>query len=164
MESNQFDAAIAIYNTLLSQEDVSRVERRLALFNLGVIYHRKGDTDNGLKYWKDAISIPLTKTEPLLDAEEAELAAAASMNLGAHYVLAKEFERGLMFLEAAAELDPDDGEIRYNLGATLATLGRHEDAIREFEAAEERDIKIAREVIEKLKKGMAENEKAPEKK
>ena len=130
---------------------------------MGVIYYRNGDIAKGLAYWRDAVSIPLSETEQLLDVEEAELAAAAYMNLGAHYVLAKEIERGLTYLQTAAELDPNDGEIRYNLAATLASLGRHKEAIREFEVAEGKGIEIAKEVIEKLKKGMAENEKAAKK-
>jgi tetratricopeptide (TPR) repeat protein len=91
------------------------------------------------------------------------LAAAAFMNLGAHYVLSKEVEKGLGYLQAAADLDPEDGEIRYNLAATLASMGKFEDAIKEFEAAEERGIEIARQVIDKIKQGMVENEKSVEK-
>lgn len=159
METNNPEEAIAIYNTLLSRNDLERIEKRLAFFNLGVIYHRKGDSEKGLAYWKDAAFIPVGENEALLDSEEMELAAAAFMNLGAHHVLAQDIEKGLEYLQAAAELDPSDGEIRYNLAATLASMGRHEDAIREFEAAEERGIEIAREVIDKLKKGSDENEK-----
>ena len=164
METNNPEEAIAIYNTLLSRTDLERIEKRLAFFNLGVIHHRKGDSEKGLAYWKDAASIPIGENEALLDSEEMELAAAAFMNLGAHYVLAKDIEKGLGYLQAAAELDPSDGEIRYNLGATLASMGRHEDAIKEFEAAEERGIEIAREVIDKIKQGLEEKEKSGEKK
>ena len=164
METNSPEEAIAIYNTLLSRNDLKRIEKRLAFFNLGVIHHRKGDSEKGVAYWKDAASIPVGENEALLDAEELELAAAAFMNLGAHYVLTEDIEKGLEYLQAAAELDPSDGEIRYNLAATLATMGRHEDAIREFEAAEERGIEIAREVIDKIKQGLEENEKSAEKK
>ena len=163
METNNPEEAIAIYNTLLSRNDLKRIEKRLALFNLGVIHHRKGESETGLAYWKDAASIPVGENEALLDAEELELAAAAFMNLGAHHVLAKDIEKGLGYLQAAADLDPSDGEIRYNLAATLASMGRHEDAIKEFEAAEERGIEIAREVIDKIKQGLEENVKSVEK-
>jgi tetratricopeptide (TPR) repeat protein len=78
------------------------------------------------------------------------------MNLGAHYVLAREAEVGLSYLERAAEMDPEDGEVRFNLGATLGSMGRLDDAIRQFEVAEKMGIEIAREMIEKLERGRGE--------
>ena len=159
VQANKLEEAVEIYNTLLSRTDLNRLEKRLAFFNLGVIHHRKGDTDKGIKYWQDVVSIPVTTTDALIGAEEIELAAAANMNLGAHFVLNKQMEKGLEYLQSAAELDPDDGEIRYNLAAALTAVGKHEEAIREFEASAERGIDIAKEVIKKLKEGLAENEK-----
>lgn len=89
--------------------------------------------------------------------------AAANMNLGAHNVISGDIPKGLEFLRKAVELDPADGEIRFNLGATLAGMGKHEDAIREFEEAERRGVEKAREVIEKIKAGIAGNAKDQEK-
>jgi tetratricopeptide (TPR) repeat protein len=100
---------------------------------------------------------------PLIETEESELAAAANMNLGAYNVISGDVPKGLEFLRKAVELDPEDGEIRFNLAATFAGMGKHEDAIREFEAAEERGVEKAREIIEKIKAGIAENAKDPEK-
>jgi tetratricopeptide (TPR) repeat protein len=122
---------------------------------LGVIYHRKGDTEKGIAFWQDVVALPVTDTDALIQQEETELTAAANMNLGAHYALAKDLDTGLKYMEAAMTLDPDDGEIRYNMAATLAALGKMDEAIQQFEAAEERGIEIAREVINKLKAGMA---------
>ena len=95
----------------------------------------------------------MDQTDPLLEAEEKQLAAAACMNLGAHFALAREIETGIKYLESAAELDPEDGEIRFNLGATFASIGKHDEAIREFEEAERHGIEIAREMIQKLESG-----------
>ena len=107
--------------------------------------------------------MPFNSADPLIEAEETELAAAANMNIGAHYVLAKEIPKGLGYLQKAVELDPEDGQIRFNLAATLAGMGRYEDAIQEFEAAEELGIAMAREVIDKIKAGMADVTKIPPK-
>lgn len=153
VEAGNLDEAINIYSTLLSEKDLKRIEKRLTLFNLGVIHHQKADPRKALTYWKEAATLPIDEKEALANEEEMAIAAAAFMNLGAHYVLHKEVEKGLGYLQAASELDPDDGEIRYNLAATLATLGRHKDAIKEFEAAEERGVEIAREVIKKMQDG-----------
>jgi len=103
--------------------------------------------------------MPMTTTDALVEAEEIELAAAANMNLGAHFVLNKQLEKGLGYLQSAAELDPDDGEIRYNLAAALTAGGKHGEAIREFEASAERGVDMAKEIIRKLREGLAENEK-----
>lgn len=103
------------------------------------------------------------ENDPLLEAEEKQLAAAACMNLGAHYALAREIETGIKYLESAAELDPEDGEIRFNLGATLASVGKHDKAIKEFEEAEKLGIEIAREMIEKLEKGIESEDGTSEK-
>lgn len=137
---------------MLARDDLERVEKRHVHFNLGVIYHRKGDMDNALTQWKDAALLPIGEDETVLDAQEMELSAASLMNLGAHFVLSNDAEKGLGYLQAAADIDPDDGEIRYNLAATLASLGKHEVAIQEFQAAQERGIETAREAIEQLQK------------
>lgn len=130
---------------------------------MGVIFHRDGKEAEGLAFWKDAVALPIGESDPLLEAEEKQLAAAACMNLGAHYALAREVETGIKFLESAAELDPEDGEIRFNLGATLASVGKHDEAIKEFEEAEKLGIEIAREMIEKLEKGIDSKDETAEK-
>ena len=161
VEANNTEKAISIYETLLAREDLNRFEKRLAYFNLGVIFHRDGKEAEGLAFWKDAVSLPMGETDPLLEAEEKQLAAAACMNLGAHYALARELETGIKFLESAAELDPEDGEIRFNLGATLASIGNREEAIKEFEEAEKLGIEIAREMRQKLELGIGPEEPLP---
>jgi tetratricopeptide (TPR) repeat protein len=163
VEDENFDQAIKIYNTLLSRPDTTPLDKRLVFFNLGVIHHRNGQESLGLAYWQDSVAIPFSTSDPLLEAEETELAAAANMNIGAHYVLQKDIIKGMGYLQRAVELDPDDGEIRFNLAATLAGIGKPEDAIREFEAAEQRGIKTARDVINKIKAGMAKSSENPEK-
>jgi len=164
IEANNAEKAISIYETLLARDDLNRFEKRLAYFNLGVIHHRDGKEAEGLALWKDAVSLPMGgETDPLLEAEEKQLAAAACMNLGAHYALAREVETGIKFLESAAELDPEDGEIRFNLGATLASIGKREEAIKEFEEAEKLGIEIAREMIQKLELGIGPEEPIPDK-
>jgi len=143
---------------LLSRPDLNRLEKRLAFFNLGVIRHQKGDVDKAIGHWNDVISTPVNTNDALMETEEIELAAAANMNLGAHYVLSNEMEKGLRYLLSARELDPDDGEIRYNLAATFAVMDRGDEAIKEFKAAEERGVEAATEVLGKIEKAIAENE------
>ena len=140
---------------------MNRFEKRLAYFNLGVIFHRDGKESEGLAFWKDAASLPLDEQDPLLEAEEKQLAAAACMNLGAHYALAREVDSAIKYLENAAEFDPEDGEIRFNLGATLASIGKYDEGIKEPEEAERLGIEIARDLIQKLE---AKNSNADERK
>jgi tetratricopeptide (TPR) repeat protein len=151
------DPAISDYDTLLSRPDLTILETQLANFNLGVLHHRKGDVEKCLSHWERVASLRLPPSDALLEPEGVELAAAANMNLGAHYALLKQWEKGLGYLVNAAELDPEDGEVRFNIGATLAGMGKFEEAIAEFEIAEERGVESAREVIEKIRQGMEEN-------
>jgi len=154
VEADDLDSAMADYTTLLIRPDLSLLEIQLANFNLGVLHHRKGDIEKCLSHWEQVASAAVPGSDVLVDIEGIELAAAANMNLGAHYVLNKQMEKGLVYLTNAAQLDPDDGEIRYNIGATLASLGQYEEAISQFEAAEEKGVEAARDVINKIKQGL----------
>ena len=48
---------------------------------------QQSSPEKALSYWKQAVTLPIDEKEPLIDAEEMSIAAAAFMNLGAHYVL-----------------------------------------------------------------------------
>ena len=74
------------------------------------------------------------------------------MNLGAYYALSQD-AKAIEFLKSAAKLDPDDGEVRFNLGLVLAAAGKYQDAVRELEAAEKRGVKNARETIKQIQEG-----------
>jgi len=86
VESNLPDEAIQIYQTLLSRTDLTALEKRLASFNLGVIYHRKGEVASALEYWEGVATETPNESKGEEDLvrfmEEMELCAAANMNLG----------------------------------------------------------------------------------
>jgi tetratricopeptide (TPR) repeat protein len=73
------------------------------------------------------------------------------MNLGAHFVLENDRDVGLEYMRKALQLNPDDGEIRFNFAATLAAKGEHAQAVEEFEEAEKMGVKQATPIIEQLK-------------
>jgi len=72
-------------------------------------------------------------------------ASDAHTNLASAYVLCAppEPQKALQHLTKAVELSPDDGEIRFNLGAVLEINDQLEAALREYKKAEEFGIKRA---------------------
>jgi hypothetical protein len=82
VQANLPEEAIQIYHSLLTRNDLTALETRLANFNLGVIHHRKGDLATALEYWHNVASTPVKSDDPLREIEETELCAAANMNLG----------------------------------------------------------------------------------
>jgi hypothetical protein len=49
--------------------------------------------------------------DQLIHQEETEPAAAANMNLSAHYALQKDLDNGLKYIQAAMTLESDHGEV-----------------------------------------------------
>lgn len=120
---------------------------------MGVVYHTKGDQDKAAKYWRDSLAITLTEDELLRDKDAVDCAAATSMNLGSYHFIKKDYEKATAYLEAAEALDPEDGEILFNLAVTLAHLGRNEESTRRFEKAAERGIEKAKEILKLRNQG-----------
>jgi len=116
-----------------------------------------------MRYWKDAVSIPVVETGSELDKEERALVAAANMNIGSLYVVSKEFETGLKYLQSAAEVTPEDGEVHFNIGVTLIGLGKYEEALKELEAAQDRGIGAAIPAIKEVRKALEEEQRADDK-
>jgi tetratricopeptide (TPR) repeat protein len=152
MEVMKYDEAITLMDSLLSRTDLNQPERRSMLYNLGVVYHAKGDQDKAAEYWKDSFAITLTEDEVLRDVDAVDCAAATSMNLGSYYFMKKEYEKATAYLEAAEALDPEDGEIYFNLAVALAYLGRDGDSARRLEKAAEKGIEKAKEILERRKR------------
>ena len=158
--AGKLEEGMDLYKTLLARRDLHPFEKRLAFFNLGVGYHQSGEKGHAtaLRYWKDAVSIPIVETGSELDKEERALVAAANMNIGSLYVLSKDFEKGLKHLQSAAEITPEDGEVHFNIGVTLIGLGKYEEALKEMEAAKDRGITGAWGAIEEIKTAMEKEE------
>jgi len=168
--AGKFEEAIDLYKTLLARRDLQPFEKRLAFFNIGVGYHQSNlkktgekSHDIAMRYWKDAVSIPVVETGSELDKEERALVAAANMNIGSLYVVSKEFETGLKYLQSAAEVTPEDGEVHFNIGVTLIGLGKYEEALKELEAAQDRGIGAAIPAIKEVRKALEEEQQTDDK-
>lgn len=62
----------------------------------------------------------------------------ANLNIATAYLQLKEARQGLPYARRAVALDPASGPARVNLGAILSALGRHDEAVIEYQAAAER--------------------------
>ncbi len=60
-----------------------------------------------------------------------------NLNLATAYLQLNEPAQALPYAQMAVNVDPDHGPGRVNLGAVLGALDRHQDAVKEYEAAAE---------------------------
>lgn len=60
---------------------------------------------------------------------------AANLNVGAAYFQLNEFNQALPYAAKAATLDPKNGAARFSLANIYAGLGRHQEAVAEYEQA-----------------------------
>jgi tetratricopeptide (TPR) repeat protein len=154
LEAQRFDEVEKVYKQLLTRDDLTPHEILFVNYNLGLLNHQQGDTQKAGKFWEEA----LTVVDQLgTTTEEKGLVTATTMNLGTLYVVNGKPEEGLKHLQLAAKIEPNDGEIRFNLASALASLGNYVEALRQFQAAESMGITSSQEPIEKLKEIIAEH-------
>src|SRR3954471_3518955 len=113
----------------LSPRDLSGLRsfaRRLHPFdawahnNLGVLYYQKGLIDEAIAEFARALELD-SKMQ------------VAQANLEIAYRDSGHYERRIAALREKARRHPEDRNARWELGRSYATLGRHEEAVGEFE-------------------------------
>ncbi|MBN1156285.1 tetratricopeptide repeat protein [Candidatus Woesearchaeota archaeon] len=111
------------------------------LNNLGFAYFQLGNTEEGIKVLEKSLKVK-------------EKNPGAYTNLGVIYIGKKDFEQAVRCFGEAAKLNPRNKKTHYNLGVALKQLGRHEDAIAEFEKilSLDKNHELAKEQIESIKK------------
>jgi tetratricopeptide (TPR) repeat protein len=154
LEAQRFDEVEKVYNQLLARDDLTPHEILFVNYNLGLLNHQQGDTQKAGKFWEEGLAVV---DQIGTAAEEKGIVVATTMNLGTLYVVNGKPEEGLKHLELAAKMEPNDGEIRFNLASALASMGNYIEALREFRAAESMGVTSTQEPIEKLKEIIAEH-------
>ncbi|MFC2149444.1 tetratricopeptide repeat protein [Candidatus Auribacterota bacterium] len=97
-----------------------------AVFNLGVIYQNRGDSDSALAEYEKAISI---------DQNDAEI----FRNIGLLYIKRKDYDAAVKYFYEALFLDPEDNDTRYYLADTLRLAGRYDESLKEVSELIDRD-------------------------
>lgn len=101
-------------------------------FNLGVVHFQTGDLPSSISSFQASLALSPDSADA-----HANLASAYIMSTPARPDLAVEH------LSEAARLDPEDGEVQFNLGAVLEACERLEEALESYRRAGERGIERA---------------------
>ncbi|GAA5969444.1 hypothetical protein JCM8115_003254 [Rhodotorula mucilaginosa] len=144
LASGDFEAAKAAY-----QRSVDVKQTSIGYYNLGVVQYQLRDLAGAISSFEASIAHTPPEIKPSFpdpDAPTPELTPAQAIladthtNLGAAYILSQppNAEKALEHLQKALMMNPDDGEVCYNLAAVLEATGQLDDAL----VAYERSIKL----------------------
>ncbi|KAI3654045.1 hypothetical protein MP228_000764 [Amoeboaphelidium protococcarum] len=120
------DNALGHFQSYL-QRDKSNAD---VYYNIGNVYFQKGDLDQAKSNWEQSLSI--------------KSSSDAYTNLGNFYLMfdqgdaQKSSQKAIEYYKKATELDPQDGEILFNLGLAYDRNGDHENALQTLQASEEK--------------------------
>ncbi|KAI8610905.1 hypothetical protein BC830DRAFT_1172347 [Chytriomyces sp. MP71] len=100
-------------------------------YNLGNSLYSLGKNEEAVSAWQQCIAIEPNQLD-------------AHVNLANVYALhLKNVEKAMEHYQIAVDINPVDGEVQYNYGVVLDSVGRLEDAIEMYEAALANGIKQA---------------------
>ncbi|KAH8921888.1 TPR-like protein [Atractiella rhizophila] len=110
-------------------------ETPLVFYNLGVVSFQLKNLSQSIAHFEKSLQ---------LDPDSAD-AHSCHNNLATCYIFGTppNTEKGIEHLKKAVELKPQDGEVRFNLGAVLESAGHIEDAYRQYFAAKELGVSQA---------------------
>lgn len=139
-----------------------------AHFNLGVAMFRMGNRSEAIKQWQESVrlrpddheahfnlALVLEQDKRIDQAiEHYRLAVKAKPdyvmaqgNLGLALCTKGSLPEGLVHLAKAVELDPSNTAIRHNLAITLGRLGRHDQAIAQWQYILQREVGNAEALV-----------------
>lgn len=122
----QMDRAIKIYSQIAAKD----VEEPMPYFYLGRAYYKKGQTDlaiQQLKVFKDLSDRRLTGEA------KKESQKQGSAFLARIYMESKAYKKAIPELRSMLDNDPENQEVRYELGTAYAYSGQYQSAYREFQ-------------------------------
>jgi len=119
-KAEKFDQAIEVYTEAI-EADPSNAR---SYYYLGKVYATQGMPGESKEMMDRAIAL------------NPSYAPFANLTLGVAMAGAGDYERAAAFFSAALAADPELGLAAYNLGLSLANLGRNEEAERAFSRAE----------------------------
>ncbi|GAA5933616.1 uncharacterized protein JCM15063_001362 [Sporobolomyces koalae] len=156
LEQGDFDKAATNY-----QISIDIKETAIAYYNLGVVQYQQHKLAPSITSFEKSLSLTDPSVKPTLPDPKAPLPeltpaqiilADTHTNLGAAYILSKppRPEKALEHLQKALMINPDDGEVCYNLAAVLEATGELDEAMVAFERAQKLGIERAQTNIRNL--------------
>ncbi|KAK4048861.1 hypothetical protein OIO90_005669 [Microbotryomycetes sp. JL221] len=151
LQKGDFDSAQQHYNKSLQIKPSS-----IAHYNMGVVMYSQSNLNGAIESFESCLKLfdPSIKPPPIPDdinqAFEAltpaqQTLADTHMNLGAAYILSTppRPDKALEHLQRALIMNPEDGEVCFNLGAVLETTGELQEAMLAYQKAEKLGIERA---------------------
>jgi Flp pilus assembly protein TadD len=117
-QTDNYIDVVTLYNSTLKRNP----ECWMAHYNLGIALRARGETDQAIKHYREAVTLRPDYAE-------------AHYNLGRLLVEKTEFEEAIAHYEKALAVNANDAEAHNNLGATLSRIGRTEEAIVHYRNA-----------------------------
>ncbi|KAI9335903.1 hypothetical protein BDR26DRAFT_865328 [Obelidium mucronatum] len=116
--NNDLEGAAAAY-----KEAITHFPSSDSYYNLGTCLYSLGKTEEAIAAWQSCLVIDPTETD-------------AHVNLANVYAtFLKKPEMALEHYEIATGLNPEDGEVQYNYGVVLDSMGKLSEAIEQYERA-----------------------------
>ncbi|KAI9353404.1 hypothetical protein DFJ73DRAFT_776085 [Zopfochytrium polystomum] len=112
-------------------ESVFYVPSADGFYNVGYCLYLSEQLEDAVQAWERAIEL-----DPNHVSAHVNLANVLALHL-------KKPERAVDHYREAVRLNPNDGEVQYNLGVVLDLLGRLEEAVQTYEAAEKLGVEQA---------------------
>ncbi|KAK4049543.1 hypothetical protein OIV83_004040 [Microbotryomycetes sp. JL201] len=132
-------------------------------YNMGVVLYSQSDLAGAIKEFEASLTLfdPSIKPPPIPDDINEPFApltpaqqtlADTHMNLGAAYILSTppRPDKALEHLQRALMMNPEDGEVCFNLAAVLEATGEEEEAMLAYQKAEKLGIERAQVNIRNL--------------
>ncbi|GAA5907372.1 tetratricopeptide repeat protein [Sporobolomyces salmoneus] len=156
LEQGDFEKAATHY-----KKSIEIKETAIAHYNLGVVQYQLQQLPPSIASFEKSLSLTDPSVKPTLPDPAAPLPeltpaqiilADTHTNLGAAYILSKppRPEKALEHLQKALMINPDDGEVCYNLAAVLEATGELDEAMIAFERAQKLGIERAQINIRNL--------------
>ncbi|GAA5840164.1 hypothetical protein JCM5353_001039 [Sporobolomyces roseus] len=156
LEQGDFQTAAKFY-----QKSIDIKQTAIAYYNLGVVQYQLQQLPTSITSFETSLKLtdPSVKptlpdpTQPVPELSPAQIILADThTNLGAAYILSKppRPEKALEHLQNALMINPDDGEVCYNLAAVLEATGELDEAMVAFERAQKLGIERAQINIRNL--------------
>jgi tetratricopeptide (TPR) repeat protein len=116
----KYDEAIEVY-----RKQIALDTRRVAfgLYNIGLCYQRLGRHDESLRYFREHLN---HNADDVL----------AMLQIGTQYWYLQDYHQSVAMYKEALALEPTHPQCAFFIADTLATMGRHEEALKFFELHE----------------------------
>ncbi|KAJ3278873.1 hypothetical protein HK104_001954 [Borealophlyctis nickersoniae] len=100
-------------------------------YNIASCQYSLGKHESAIKSWKKSLELSPNRAD----------AHVNIANLTA--LVLKDADGAVTHYEQALKIEPDDGEIRYNFGVVLDSMGRLEDAAKQYQKAVDLGVTVA---------------------